>query len=284
MGYDLPASSVADSVPVELFLFRYGAGEDDVYAYTNSERPFAITHQEGGSATVYTPVAISRSDITESGAMDKKEVSVRVPASLEIAKLFQGWPPSQVVTLTIYEAELEDESKEALLTWSGRVLGSTISGSVATLRCESLYTGLRRNGVKRRYQYGCPHTLYGPMCGANKAAATRSTTVAQTSGAEVTLAEGWTAGTPVGKFVGGYVSWTRGDGRTELLSVLKAISETTLLLSGRPRELDPGSDIDVVLGCEHTTEDCRSLHNNAPNFGGCAFIPTENPIGIKNIF
>lgn len=284
MSYDQHANSVADSIPVELFLFKYGPSADDVYAYTNSERPFSIAHEEGGAATVYTPTPITRSEITESGTMDKKEVSIQVPAATDIAKLFLGWPPSQVVTLAIYEAELNDESKEALIAWTGRVLGATIAGSLATLRCESLYTGLRRNGVKRRYQYGCPHRLYGSMCGASKAGGTYETTVAGVSGAEVSFASGWSGSVAPEKFIGGYVSWERADGRPELISVLDAPDETTLLLAGRPPELFASTAVKVVLGCNHTLGDCQNLHNNAPNFGGCAYIPSKNPVGIRNNF
>lgn len=284
MGYDQFATSAANSVPVELYHFRYGPGKDDVLAYTNSERPISIVHEVGADATVYTPTPITHSDITESGTMDKKDMSIQLPAATDVARLFQGWPPSQVVRLTIYETELGDETKEVLIAWTGRVLGSTISANRATLRCESLYTGLQRNGVKRHYQYGCPHQLYGPFCKADKATATYSTTVSGLTGAELTLPENWNGSVAAAKFVGGYVTWDQADGRPELLSILKSVSETTLLLAARPVELFVGGNVKLVLGCNHTLLDCQTLHDNAPNFGGCPFIPTDNPIGIRNNF
>lgn len=284
MGYNTYADSRDQGAPIELYLFRYGPGADDVFAYTNSERPVSIVHEVGGAATVYTPTAISRGDITESGGMDKKDLSVEAPANSEIADMFKGWPPSQVVSLTVYEGEIDDSSKELAVVWNGRVLGSTISGTVSTLRCESAYTGMQRTGLKRHYQYGCPHQLYGPMCKADKAAATRSTTVSSISGAEISLPVGWNGAFAAAKFANGFASWTRSDGRKELLAILKSVDADTLLLAARPRDLVAGQAIDLILGCDHTLTDCTSLHGNTPNFGGCPYIPTENPVGIKNNF
>ncbi len=35
--------------------------------------------------------------------------------------------------------------------------------------------------------------------------------------------------------------------------------------------------IRVILGCDHSMKDCRELHNNLPNFGGCPTLPPKNP-------
>lgn len=67
------------------------------------------------------------------------------------------------------------------------------------------------------------------------------------------------------------------------------MSGDTLSLSGIPRNLAASDSVDVVLGCNHDAfaadgGDCEGLHDNLPNYGGCKWIPTKNPIGTYNNF
>jgi uncharacterized phage protein (TIGR02218 family) len=278
MSFDDKQASRSESVPFSLFHFQWGPGVDDVYLYTNAERPIQI----GGD--IYTSIPIKRGKIKRAGGLDRSTLNVEVPGSSEIASLFKGQPPSQVVNLTIYKGELDDPSKEVRVVWVGRVLGSTVKGQVATLRCEPVSTMMRRPGLRRHYQYGCPHVLYGSKCKADKAAATRTTTVQSVNGAEITLPGGWNGVTDQEKFVGGYATWTNPSGQPERLSVVAATNADVVILENKPRGLAAGDSIQVLLGCNHTLLDCRQLHNNALNYGGHPWIPTENPVGIKNNF
>ena len=100
----------------------------------------------------------------------------------------------------------------------------------------------------------------------------------------MTLPEGWSGATSAAKFANGYVFYTRANGQPERLPILSATDATTIVLGNRPPALYAGMSIDVVLGCDHSMADCRSLHNNIKNFGGCPWIPLDNPVGIKNNF
>lgn len=278
MSFDQMHASRDQSAPFSLFRFQYGPGADDVHLYTNAERPVQI----GGD--IYSPIPITRGKINRSGGLDRTSLKVELPASSDLATLFKGQPPTQVVNLIIYKGELDDPTKEVRVSWSGRVLACSFKGAVAHLDCQPVSTMMKRPGLRRHYQRGCPHVLYGPQCRASKAAATQTSTVQSISGAEITLSGGWNGSNDAEKFVGGYATWTGPNGETERLSVLKAVTSNTLLLENRPRGLTEGDSIQVLLGCNHTLSDCRLLHSNAVNYGGQPYIPTDNPVGIKNNF
>lgn len=276
MSYDSLASGRATSVPFETFAFTYGPGANDVFYYTNSERKISA----GGNE--YLPKAVSRNEISLKGKADNVDLEVRVPAHSDVAYLFKDEPPPYPVQLTIHEGEFDDATKQLVFLWTGKVLAGTIEGNEMVLRCEQATSGMRRTGLRRHYQINCPYQLYGSQCKANKATATRSTTVSAISGADITLPSGWASGTAAAKFENGMATWLRPDGQREHLSIAKANSETSLTLRRRPRGLSPGDDIDIILGCSHEMSDCSTLHGNIQNFGGQPWIPLENPVGIKN--
>ncbi|MGQ4828481.1 hypothetical protein, partial [Enterococcus faecalis] len=79
-------------------------------------------------------------------------------------------------------------------------LSSSREDNETVFACEPTSSSLRRPGLWRNYQIGCPYVLYGAGCFANKAAATRSTTVASMTASTVTLASGWNGPHAAGKF------------------------------------------------------------------------------------
>ena len=61
-------------------------------------------------------------------------------------------------------------------------------------------------------------------------------------------------------------------------------SGTILTLNAPVRNLPAGERATLFLGCNRQQTDCRALHNNIKNFGGCPRIPTESPLGVNNQF
>src|SRR5690606_25380278 len=136
------------------------------YAYTDAETAVVF---EG---ITYVPIPISRSAVKASGTLDKSALKVSVPINAEIAELFRIYPPAQVVTLVIRQGHIGDPDSEFLVHWSGRVLSTERKDSECEFSCEPIATSMRRTGLRRHYQIGCPHVLYGPRCRASKALAT----------------------------------------------------------------------------------------------------------------
>lgn len=267
--------------PVDLYLFVYGPGASDHYAYTDAETEVVF------DSITYSPIPIMREGIKSSGTLDKSAINITTDGGAAIAELFRVYPPTQVVTLIIRQGHLNDVDAEFLVIWTGRVLSCKRIHSEAELTCEPVATSMKRNGLRRHWQYSCPHALYmgnaSGGCRASKVAATEATTVAAISGGTITLPEGWNGARDKLKFQRGMVEWTNAAGATESRTILRVNATTNVLdISGLIRDLAVDDPINVILGCSNQLDDCGDLHDNINDFGGQWLIPTKNPIGTYN--
>jgi hypothetical protein len=271
-------TSRSDGGPVQLYLFRYGTEAGELYAYTSHTQELTVDHGGSVGEIVYSPVPIQRDGITSNGTLDKSALRINMDVGTDLAELFRVYPPSNVVTLTIYEGHLDDPDGEFLVVWAGRVITAGRESGELVISGEPVSTQMKRPGLRRHYQYGCPHVLYGEQCKANKAAATVSATVASITGASVTLNSGWEGAFAPEKFLRGLLEWTPAGQSTERRTIIR-ITGDVLSLSGLPRNLDASDTVSVVLGCNHKAfapdGDCEALHNNLPNYGGQPWIPIK---------
>lgn len=261
--------------PVDLYYFRYGTTASAYYAYTDAEEPVTF------DGVIYEPKPIQRGAINSSGTLDKAALQVDLPTSCDVAELFRIYPPGRSVALIIRQGHLGDGDSDFKVIWSGRILSSSREDSIDSLTCEPLSTAFRRSGLRRCYQYSCPHALYGAQCKASRLAATRAATVYATTGASVTLDSGWNGPHAVEKYIGGMIEWETAAGK-EVRTILRLTGGGNVLnLSGSTRGLTGGTEISVILGCEHNMADCETLHNNIQNYGGQPWIPLSSPIKIN---
>lgn len=257
--------------PVNLYLFTYGQLPNAYYGYTDAEQP--ITHD----SKIYRPIPIDRDKLTSSGTLDKSAFKIRLPKGLAISELFRVYPPSQVVTMVLRQGHISDVLPEYLVAWSGRVVSGSVKGNETEFTCEPIATSMRRSGLRRNYQYGCPHALYGNQCRAVKGTAKVISSVVSAASYKVTLPNSWFAPFAEANFIGGLAEWTNNvSGEKEIRTILK-ISGTTIDLGGIVRGLTAGDSIDLFKGCSRTMAGCNT-HNNINNFGGQPWIPTKNPI------
>lgn len=271
--------------PVTLFRFVYGGEEGDSpeplsFAYTDAEQE--ITYD----GVVYEPKPVLRDSISASGTLDKSTLSIRMPRDIEVMEEFRVWPPTQPMVLIIRQGHASDPDSppEFLVCWAGRVLSVGREYDECVVTGEPVSSSLRRPGLRRHYQIGCPHALYFQgigMCNASEAAATVSATVASVSGTSVVLNSGWNGAFVAAKFIEGMVKWSNAEGQIEARKIL-SVSGNTLMLGGLLRDLEASDTVSVILGCNHQMDDCQNLHNNIHNFGGCPWIPVKNPIGFRN--
>lgn len=275
MTFESKESSRHAGNPVELYRFVWGPGVNDYYAYTNAET--AITFD----GIDYAPLPIGRGAVQSSGTLDKSSMTVSLPSASDAVELFRVYPPSQEVSLFILQGHYDDADAEFLVVWTGRVLGCKWSGTEASLTCEPIARSMKRTGLRRHWQYSCPHALYHGGCGAVKANALHPGTVVSTSGNTVTLAAGWQGTSDPLKFRGGPLEWVNADGNTETRTILR-VSGDTLTLSGLVRDLAADDSVSVYLGCNHQMSDCEDLHDAIQDFGGDPWIPVKNPFGVRN--
>lgn len=281
MTYSALEASRARGRPAELYYFRFGSDPTAFYAYTDVED--AVIY--GG--VTYQPIPIKRGAIVSSGSLDKSRMSVRVPLGSQIAELFRVFPPGQVVTLTIRGGHLSDADMEFPVIWVGRVLQCSRNdenGPEGDLTCEPVSTSMRRSGLRRHYQLSCPHVLYEQgdgLCNASKVAATITRNIVSLTPTALTFAAGWNGAIDPFKYIGGIVSWVTPFLREQ--RTIMRVSGDTMKLTGPTTGLVVGDAVDIILGCNHQTSDCETLHNNILNYGGQPYIPLNNPIS-KNPF
>lgn len=286
MSFDDYESSVSRGSPVQTFLFTYGTDPSEYYAYTDHTEVITLS-----DAKDYMPVPIRHGGLSADGTLDKSAIKIDTDIGTDLAEIFRVYPPPEVVSLVIRQGHLDDVDEEFLVIWAGRVVASGREHSELVLSGEPVSTSLRRPGLRRHYQYGCPHALYEgvvgkPGCHADKPSKTVAATVASISGAAVTLNGGWNGAFAAAKFLGGLLEWEAPGGSTDRRTILR-VSGNTLSLSGLPTNLSATDAVDVILGCNHRAYaeqggDCLPLHNNINDYGGCLWIPTKNPIGLYN--
>ena len=286
MSYGSFEQSRAKGEIISLYHFFYVNNEE--YLYTDAESDFSTTLP----GHTYKPMPIQRGNITTSGSLDKSSLEIRMPGTAGLADAFREYPPNEVVNVIIRQRHRDDPDGQAMVVFTGRVLGASWEGNEVKFSCEPISTALRRSGLRRHYQIGCPHVLYGTQCAASRAAATTPEIVVQgISGSTIFLPvnwlpEGWgAAGKTMSKFVGGLVQWnysgSLGPG-VQKRTILKLVGTEGIMMAGKPIGLVEGDSVTLTLGCNHQLSDCLNVHNNVPNYGGQPFIPVKNPFGWTN--
>lgn len=266
--------------PIELFRFRYGAGPDDAYCYTNAEQ--ARVHQ----GETYWPAPIKRGKLASSSEdMSKASLEINMPGNSKVAELFRVTAPAGNINVTLFQGHSRDPANEFLAIWTGRITLCTWedNGNQVKLACEHVRSQLRRLALRRHYQYMCPHVLYGDQCRASETAATTMRNVQVVDGRLVTL--NVLLGQPE-LYLGGMLKWTDSRGAMQARTILNTDTFnglTRFSLSGVATDLVPGASVATVRGCSHSLEGCKT-HNNVGNFGGQPFIPSSNPLGINGAF
>lgn len=269
------------SVPIHLYEVVYGVGNANRILLTDAEEPVVI---EGNT---YQVAQIKHGEIHASGSLDKSELEVNTRFDSPLAELFRHYPPSQVVFLTIYRGEAGDPDQEFYAIWSGRVLSCNLEAYEAKLACEPIGTAVRRPGLRRNFQIGCPHILYGSSCRADRNAFSETSTVQGADGATIRLDGDWYGARDPRQFLNGMAEWEDSRGNIITRTILQIVASPghhTLLLAGALSGLRVGMPVKLSLGCNHQLSDCTNVFQNAPNHGGCPWIPTKNPVGSYNPF
>ncbi len=189
MSYNTQEISAAAGQPVELYRFVLG---QQVWTVTSGRE--AITYQ----VESYQPAVIRRSAVEQSPEFARNGIDLECARDFAVAQLFAAARPNGVVSLTVFRNHFGDS--EYITWWKGRVASVVFAGSTAKIRCESIFTALKRPGLRAHYQTGCRHALFDPGCGVNNQAYKLAGTVASFSGLNVTSstflsqASGWLTG------------------------------------------------------------------------------------------
>lgn len=259
---------------VEIYTVTYDFNR---WYYTSADE----NHVE--NVVTYRTVPIRRSGIELQSDAEAGEFEVEVPLDVEFLELFRVSPPSGLVTLLCQSFD-SNTPDQKFVVFKGSITNVTWGLESATVLCETSSQAIRRMGLRRHYQYGCPHMLYGAGCKVNRNDFLTLGTASNVTGTSVDLASA--AGKPDDYYAGGYIEYTHSELQTvERISVGSSVGASGRLnLFSYPVGLVGGTEVRAYAGCNRTIQACADKFDNAVNYGGMPFIPTKNPFGGDPMF
>lgn len=285
MSYDLIETATAEGRPYFLYHFAEGA---QAWRFTSRAgdwtSPAGAIEAESGKL-IWAASSVAHGSILQSSDPRRVDLSVSFPLSDPFARRYLGPRGRIATTLTIFRGH-EQVPTEVVAHWKGRIVSASVAGQVITLRCESLFTALRRDGIRARYQRLCRHALYAGGCRLDIEAHLVTVTATARSGLTLTVTEAtaW----PTGWFRGGVLRH-RG-----LMGFITGHVGSAITLAGRLPELEVAIDnaaetgevaipVDLAPGCDLRPETCLAKFDNLLNYGGFPDIPGRNPFGGGSI-
>lgn len=277
MSYDIIETSKVDGEPFFLYEFKRGG---EVFRFTSLARPIT----SGGH--VWEPKAISHTGVEQNGNIEKNGVDVTMSVQDEFARQYITFSGEEVTTLTIWRGH---EANDVISYWKGRIVSGSASDEEIAIECESVFTSLRRSGVRPRFQRSCRHPLYGPGCNLNLNNYALNFYASNVSSTTVTLSLINSGDVFDPTIYGGGIIQFNGSFR-----YIVAVGSNSVVMATPLPSLDDaynefvdvgGSPITVQLypGCNRTRVECRDRFNNLNNFGGFPGIPTRNPFNSSVI-
>lgn len=285
MTYQALESSRQSGRPV--FLYRMVQGSL-VWLFTTATRVIEFGGEE------YLPSSVSGTELKQSSEMAKDGIRLTFPRTDEFASQFLGYAPDLVTTVTVFRLHTSDPDSEAIVYWKGRIASSKAAGAKIELECESIFTSMRRPGLRARYQRSCRHALYGRGCRLDpetfavpgRPTAISANAVVVTVPEAAAFADGW--------FFGGMLRASDGAlrlvvghvGSTITLSRPLARLAQDIASAGYGNDYGNqygGPACKLYPGCDHSTAACLGKFDNLDNHGGFPFIPLKNPFGGSSI-
>ncbi|WP_316867950.1 baseplate hub domain-containing protein, partial [Ralstonia mannitolilytica] len=160
MTYQNQENSLHAGQPIELYRFALGT---TIWRYTSARD--AVTY----NAEKYIPAPIRRSEIEQTQEFGRAMLNLEAALDIGVVQSFIVTPPDGVLSLTIFRQHLTDPNAEFITWWKGRVVSVVFSGVTVQMRCEPIFTTLKRSGRRANYQINCRHPLYHGGCKVNAA-------------------------------------------------------------------------------------------------------------------
>lgn len=271
MTFDVAENSAFDGSPVEGFEF---ARSTQTWRYTSSDENTTI----GGN--IYTSVAIQRSKIEQNQDPGRNPITLTVPRNLDFVQQYIASPPTDSIQLTIRRTHRTDGTNQVIVTWIGRVVNVKFEDSQVTIRCEPIFTSLKRPALRRLYQTTCPHLLYGDSCRAARSTFELTTNITVVSATVLSSTQiGLQAD---GYYTGGFVEWTVSGVVNKRLILTHVGNQVTLNLP--LTGISTGNEVKVAPGCDRRLTTCINKFNNVVNYGGFPYIPGKNPFDGTPVF
>jgi uncharacterized phage protein (TIGR02218 family) len=285
MSYDSIETSTAEGRPY--FLYQFVEGEQ-VWRFTSRPEDW-LSAGNGGDIITWQAAAVAHGDVVQTSEIERGRLELTWPLSHPFARRFLAPLGNTPVTLTIFRGH-EQVLGETVAHWKGRIVGAEVEGVRILLTCESVFSTLRRAGVRAKYQRLCRHALYGRGCGLDIALHWQTGTVTAASGTGVTIPEA--ASQPDGWFRGGVLRFGTQLGfitghAGAALTLSRPMPDLAASLAAPDIDSVTGAPLpvlaDIAPGCDLRATTCATKFGNVLNFGGFPEIPGRNPFGGSSI-
>lgn len=231
-------------------------------------------YDSGTGDEVYLKTSISRSEMESKSQLTKASVTINIPIDHPLAKYMLITYFEQSVTMTIFE---KIDSTVSVF-WKGRLANIQPSNTSLSLVFESIFTSLRRPGLRATFQRTCRFALYGKGCLLNpddfEVSGVVSSIVSNTL--TITEADAFNDGHFLGGMIAspdGTLSYITGHVGSEI--TVQRISKSMLSafeLTGA------ATAVTLYPGCDHSRTTCHTKFDNVLNYGGFDWIPNKNPM------
>lgn len=268
MTYSTYENSLDSGTPIELYEFVQGSNRWNYISGADSIVRLGQT---------YTPMPVSRDRIKQTSDIFKDSLKLSFPRDDPFASQFLGFAPEDVTTVTVLRGHVGDPDNEFIVYWKGRVVGAKASGNEINVECESVFTSIKRPGLRARFEYGCRRTLYLKGCNVNRELYKHEGEVLSIANGLV-VAVGGAALQPAGFYTGGMLVAPDGTPR-----FITAHSGDQVTMARPLPGLVGGMTVALYPGCDHLLGTCKNKFNNLDNFGGFPFIPGRNPFDGSSI-
>lgn len=260
-----------------LELYRIVSPGGRVWTMTSAAR--AQEFNSGSGLELYRPVTMGRSNAESKSALSKSNLSVRIPLTHELSTILLTSWQEEVTTMTIFSL---DNGVSGVI-WKGRLTTTKPGDANLELVFESIYTSMRRPGLRARFLRNCRHALYQRGCNLDMEDFAVAATLDAISGSTLTVPEA--SAQSAGYYTGGIVKLLDGS----LLYISNHVGSALTLnrVSGSLLSAfaagGPGMNLTIYPGCDHTFATCAAKFLNSLNYGGFDFIPNVNPFSGNSV-
>ena len=265
----------------------------ELYRLVEGNQVWTVTSADADevyNGETYISTACGRTEIEDKNQLSRANLDVSFPLDNEMARRWNRQIMEAVVSLTLF---VKNSDGVYMTAWKGQLASVKPETSAITLVFESMFTSLRRSGLRRRCQRTCGHILYLDGCNLNKDDFAVKGTVKGIAPQKIIVPEA--AGYPDGYFTGGMVEGSDGA----LRFVINHIGEEITLIRTLESIVDHfkyngwgmnwGNNwggfttCRLFPGCPRERQTCHDRFDNHLNFGGFPFMGGRNPFDGTSI-
>lgn len=267
MSIDSIDIGVQEGAPIHLFAFYY---EGTYYLFTNHPNKVTALGYD------WTPKAIGLGDIEITNDINKNNIDLIFSRDDTFARNYTSGVQDELSTVTVYRGYQNDPDAEWIAYWKGRTSNTTVKKNQITLTCESVFTSLKRPGIRGKYSKHCRHVLYGRGCGLDvEDASLYINCIVNSVSADGLTFNITEAGLESdGYYLSGMVRSADGAFRT----IFGHSGANVSVYKPYPDNIT-GTTVRLYAGCDRSMDVCNVRFNNFYRFGGFPYTPEYNIMG-----